>query len=77
MVPDTNPICNMMNFSVKAANCNIIFKIDKTVDILKTAFSTPFGLFEFTRMALRMRNAGWPGQCPHIFIFSKWEEEHC
>ena len=27
-------------------------------DIPKTAISTPFGLFEFTRMAFGMRNAG-------------------
>ena len=61
-------------------------------DIPKTAITTPFGLFEFTRMAFGMRNTGNTIQrlmdrvlarvdnafpyLDDILIFSKGEEDH-
>ena len=101
-VPDTYPIPNMMDFVARAAGCTIFSKIDlkkgyhqipmNPGDIPKTAITTPFGLFEFTRMTFGMRNAGNTFQrlmdrvlagvecafpyLDDIFIFSKGEEEH-
>jgi RNase H-like domain found in reverse transcriptase/Reverse transcriptase (RNA-dependent DNA polymerase)/Integrase zinc binding domain len=62
------PLPNMMDFSTKAEGCTVFSKIDlrkgyyqipmHAADIEKTAITTPFGLFEFTRMPLGLRNAG-------------------
>ena len=68
MVPDTYPVPNMLDFASRAAGCTYFSKIDlkkgyhqvpmNAADIPKTAITTPFGLFEFTRMTFGMRNAG-------------------
>ncbi len=101
-VPDTYPIPNMMDFTARATGCTVFSKIDlkkgyqqipmNPADIPKTAITTPFGLFEYTRMTFGMRNAGNTFQrlmdrvltgvecafpyLDDIFIFSKGEEEH-
>ena len=100
--PDTYPIRNMMDFAAKAAGCTIFSKIDlkkgyhqipmNPADIPKTAITTPFGLFEYTRMTFGMRNAGNTFQrlmdrvlsgvefafpyLDDIFICSRNEDEH-
>ena len=58
----------MLDFAHVAAGCSIFSKIDLRKgyhqipvhpdDICKTAISTPFGLFEYTRMPFGLRNAG-------------------
>ena len=58
----------MLDFAARAAGCTHFSKIDlkkgyhqvymNPADIPKTAITTPFGLFEFTRMTFGMRNAG-------------------
>ena len=58
----------MMDFVTRAAGCTVFSKIDlkngchqilmNPGDIPKTAITTLFGLFEFTRMTFGMRNAG-------------------
>ena len=67
-VRDTYPMPNMLDFATRAAGCTNFSKIDlkkgynqvpmNAADIPKTAITTPFGLFEFTRMTFGMRNAG-------------------
>jgi hypothetical protein len=67
-VPDSYPIPNMMDFSAKISGCKFFTKIDlrkgyhqiemNEDDIPKTAITTPFGLFEYTRMTFGLRNAG-------------------
>jgi len=66
--PDSYPLPNMLDFAHVAAGCSIFSKIDLRKgyhqipvhpdDICKTAISTPFGLFEYTRMPFGLRNAG-------------------
>ena len=61
-VPDTYPICNMMNFAANPTGCNFFSKIDlkrgyyrvpmHPANIPKTAITNPIGLFEFTRKAM-------------------------
>jgi len=56
----------MLDFAARAAGCTYFSKIDlkkgyhqvlmNAADIPKTAITTPFGLFEFTRMTFGMRN---------------------
>jgi hypothetical protein len=58
----------MLDFAHVAAGCSIFSKIDLRKgyhqipvhpdDICKTAISTPFGLFEYTRMPFGLQNAG-------------------
>jgi hypothetical protein len=67
-VPDSYPLPNMQDFSVKAAGCTVFSKIDlrkgyhqiavNTADIPKTAITMPFGLFEYVRMPFGLRNSG-------------------
>jgi len=101
-VPYTYPIPNMMDFVARAAGSKVFSKIDlkkgyhqipmNPGDIPKTAITTPFGLFEFTRMTFGMRNTGNTFQrlmdrvlagvkcafpyLDDIFIFGKGEAEH-
>ena len=65
--PDSYPLPNMLDFANVAAGCKIFSKIDLRKgyhqipmhpdDICKTAITTPFGLFEYTRMPFGLRNA--------------------
>ena len=65
--PDTYPIPNMMDFTAVAASCTIFSKVDlkkgyhqipmNPEDIPKTTITTPFGLFEITRMLFSMGRA--------------------
>jgi hypothetical protein len=65
--PDSYPLPNMMNFAQKAAGCHYFSKTDlrkgyhqipvNPADICKTATTTPFGLFENTRMPFGLHNA--------------------
>ena len=101
-VPDSYPIPNMMDFAARAAGCTVFSKIDlksgyhqvpmNPADIPKTAITTPFGLWEFTRMTFGMRNSGNTFQrlmdrvmadldfafpyLDDIFVFSRGEQEH-
>jgi hypothetical protein len=67
-VPDAYPLPNMLDFAARVAGCTIFSKVDlrkgyyqiliHPADIEKTAVTTPFGLFEFTRLPFGLRNAG-------------------
>ena len=66
-VPDRYPLPHVQSFNDKLAGCTVFSKIDLVkgyyqipmhpADIEKTAVTTPFGLFEFTRMPFGLRNA--------------------
>ena len=67
-VPDVYPLPNMLDFQSRMQGCRVFSKVDlrkgyhqipmNEEDIPKTAITTPFGLFEYTRMTFGMRNAG-------------------
>jgi hypothetical protein len=65
--PDSFTLPNMLAFANVAAGCKIFSKIDLRKgyhqfpmhpdNIIKTAITTPFGLFKYTRMLFGLRNA--------------------
>ena len=66
--PDRYPLPNMLDFADRLSGCTVFSKIDLRKgywqvpvhpdDIPKTAVITPFGLYEFLRMAFGLHNAG-------------------
>ena len=66
--PDRYPLPNMLDFPDRLSGCTVFSKIDLRKgywqvpvhpdDIPKTAVITPFGLYEFLRIAFGLRNAG-------------------
>lgn len=67
-IPDRYPLPHIQDFNAHLFGCKVFAKIDLVrayhqipvaeCDIYKTAITTPFGLFEFTRMPFGLRNAG-------------------
>ena len=56
-VPDQYPIPHIQNFTQRLAGLKVFSKIDPS-DVLKTAVTTPFGLFNFTKTPFGLRNSG-------------------
>ena len=67
-VPDRYPIPHIQDFTQRLAGSNFFSKIDlvrayyqilvEPSDVHKTAVATPFGLFNFTRTPVGLRNSG-------------------
>ena len=101
-VPDRYPLPHIQDFNLHVHNCTIFSKIDLVKayhqipvaeeHVYKTAITTPFGLFEFTRLPFGLRNAAQTFQrfinevtvgLDFIFVYlddilvaSRTEEEH-
>lgn len=66
-IPDRYPIPHLQDSTARLAGCCIFSKVDlirgyhqvpvSAGDVIKTAITTPFGLFEFNRMPFGLRNA--------------------
>ncbi len=66
-VEDKYPLPNMADWAARLDSCKLFSKLDlrkgylqfpvAAEDVAKMAIITPFGLFEFTRMPFRLRNA--------------------
>ena len=101
-VPDRYPLPHIQDITIELEGCKVFSKIDLVrayhhipvapEDVHKTAVTTPFGLFEFTRMPFGLRNAGQTFQrfmhqvtnglsfvfvyVDDILVFSESEEKH-
>ena len=67
-IPDRYPFLNIADFTSRILGATVFSKLDlqkgyyqvhmASKDIQKTAIVSPFGMFEFLRMAFGLRNTG-------------------